>query len=162
MALSLVAIQAHAVTSSVPNTGDNKGSRMCYGSSDASCNLLFHDCVSSTSLWSSPSCLAAATCSGLEHFFDALCCTTGHCLDPVKQPNLDYKLYARIVGTCSQGQGGCSITLKDYIKFYYNTLIDAGSFKLPPVKTVMGWWRDITSSSDAPCLLPSLATTFPR
>lgn len=138
------ALGASSAASAVAATATAKGAaHVCYGSPDASCNLLFHECMSSSSLWSSPACLAAATCAGLEPFLEALCCSTGKCLDPAHEPDLDYHLYSDIVGSCAWAPGGCSMTLKDYVKFYYVTLLDAGSFNLPPVKTVLGWWSSI-------------------
>ncbi|GJE98890.1 hypothetical protein PsYK624_151270 [Phanerochaete sordida] len=144
--LSLVALPALVATqASSPSAVPQTPAQICYGSPEASCNLIFQQCVASAQLWSSPACVAAATCAGLEPFLEALCCSTGQCLDPSSEPSLDYNVYADIVGPCAWAPGGCPVQPKDYVKFYYDTLLDAGSFDLPPVKTVIAWWHAIIS-----------------
>ncbi|GJE99106.1 hypothetical protein PsYK624_153520 [Phanerochaete sordida] len=143
---SLLALPALASTLAPPaRAAAQMPAQICYGSPDVSCNLVFQQCLSSGKLWSSPICLAAATCAGLEPFLEALCCSTGRCLDPAREPSLDYNLYASIVGPCAWAPGGCPVQPKDFVKFYYDTLLDMGSFNLPPVRTVVGWWYSIIS-----------------
>ncbi|TRM60743.1 hypothetical protein BD626DRAFT_503710 [Schizophyllum amplum] len=85
-------------------------------------------------LWSNKACVAVGassnkvwpeTVQGL-----AGCANQGiACLD--QQPNLDYNLYAGIVGDCAWAPEGCPITQQNFIDFVYSTLSDIGSDAWP-------------------------------
>ncbi|KAI5886210.1 uncharacterized protein SCHCODRAFT_02519573 [Schizophyllum commune H4-8] len=58
------------------------------------------------------------------------------------QPNLDYNVYASIVGDCAWEPNGCPITQQNFIDFIYSTLSDIGSADWPSdVNTLVseGW-----------------------
>ncbi|KAJ8516881.1 hypothetical protein ONZ45_g5860 [Pleurotus djamor] len=73
-------------------------------------------------------------------------CQTGFSLGNTDQENLDYNIYATIVGTCAWDPNGCPISGQNYIDFYYGTLslINTGSWP-NDVGVVTGFWNPIIS-----------------
>lgn len=110
-------------------------------SSDASCAFLLSTCASIQTLatttanpWGNFSCVAAAICSSPGAVLDTLACASatlsasstnsavarvGH---SASMPNLDYAVYASIVGPCAYKSGGCPITSQNVIDYIYSLL----------------------------------------
>ncbi|KAF8880133.1 hypothetical protein CPB85DRAFT_437231 [Mucidula mucida] len=126
--------------------------------SPACANLEF-DCLStlnttaSTDLWSVPSCVAGATCSGTLM-------TLAQCQNPaVSKPNaphLNYNVYASIVGDCAWQEGGCPITSQNYIDFFYGQLTAIGSTAWPSSAedVITHYWDPINAWTNTGATIP--------
>ncbi|KAJ6601615.1 hypothetical protein B0H10DRAFT_2196179 [Mycena sp. CBHHK59/15] len=61
-------------------------------------------------------------------------------------PNLDYNIYAKIVGDCAWAKGGCPITQQNFIDFVYGQMSAAGTTSWPNVADVVAqWWNPIVA-----------------
>ncbi|EJF64942.1 hypothetical protein DICSQDRAFT_159903, partial [Dichomitus squalens LYAD-421 SS1] len=95
------------------------------------CNWSFGTDQDQTKLnpWNRKICVAAAVVAGLPNFHDGLICNSvgANSTDiPLpaysKWPNLDYNVYADIVGECAWASGGCPITQQNFIDLVYSAI----------------------------------------
>ncbi|VDB99713.1 unnamed protein product [Peniophora sp. CBMAI 1063] len=80
--------------------------------------------------WVNKDCVAAAAVVGLPTFRDALTCTSSNSVTLTELstwPSLDYNVYASIVGDCAWAEGGCPITLQNFIDLVYSAISDEDS-----------------------------------
>ncbi|KAF8487930.1 hypothetical protein JB92DRAFT_1461889 [Gautieria morchelliformis] len=120
---------------------------------DPSCTPLIGSCMDQITTaninnsWSIRSCVAAATCYGGGNLIGAVCCQTGLCPHPTHELSLDYvNVYAPIVGSCAFASGGCPITQKKYIDFYYGSISAINSTIFPVSSSiVIALWSSIVS-----------------
>ncbi|KAL1677831.1 hypothetical protein EV122DRAFT_213383 [Schizophyllum commune] len=85
-------------------------------------------------LWGTKACVAVATSStkiGPETVQGLASCGNQNLTCTWEEPNLDYNLYASIVGDCAWEPNGCPITQQNYIDFIYATLSEIGSGDWP-------------------------------
>ncbi|KAF5387381.1 hypothetical protein D9757_005729 [Collybiopsis confluens] len=100
-----------------------------------------------TDIWGIKSCVAAATCQGVVPLISIIQCEATNVTvpDPAQLNNLNYNIYAGIVGQCAWQEGGCPITQQNYIDFVYGALSDVGTSSWPDVNSVIdNWWQYIT------------------
>ncbi|VDC06335.1 unnamed protein product [Peniophora sp. CBMAI 1063] len=87
---------------------------------------LFEACKSrltgSTNLWGNPVCVAAAIVGSPGLVRDALSCDTSDIPTMSTLLNLDYGVYAEIVGSCAYASTACGITQQNLIDFVYREI----------------------------------------
>ncbi|PBK83285.1 hypothetical protein ARMGADRAFT_945032 [Armillaria gallica] len=116
---------------------------------DASCGQLVFNCLANVNgtgdLWSTNSCVTAATCQGTYPLVKLAQCYGANISDATALPHLNYNIYASIVGDCAWQEGGCPITFQNYVDWYYGALTAIGSTVWPSdvefVRT--NWWNYI-------------------
>ncbi|KAJ7573433.1 hypothetical protein C8J56DRAFT_982688 [Mycena floridula] len=99
-------------------------------------------------LWGSNVCVAAAGCSGAGaiHFL-ANCTTTDTPFTLAAVPSLDYNIYASIVGECAWEEGGCPMTSQNFVDFIYGSLTAINSEFWPnsAADVISDWFNPILS-----------------
>ncbi|PBK62656.1 hypothetical protein ARMSODRAFT_599691 [Armillaria solidipes] len=116
---------------------------------DPSCGQLVLSCLANVNgtgdLWSTNSCVVAATCQGTYPLVKLAQCYGANISDASDLPHLNYNIYASIVGDCAWQEGGCPITFQNYIDWLYGALTAIGSTVWPSdvefVRT--NWWNYI-------------------
>ncbi|KZV72306.1 hypothetical protein PENSPDRAFT_751047 [Peniophora sp. CONT] len=91
---------------------------------------LFSPCVgptNSANIWSSRTCVAAAIAMGPAVLTDFATCDKHDTLEETQQPNLDYGVYASIVGDCAYDKTACKITPQNLLDLVYSELSKAGA-----------------------------------
>ncbi|VDB93400.1 unnamed protein product [Peniophora sp. CBMAI 1063] len=91
---------------------------------------LFSPCVGPTNqknIWSSRTCVAAAVAMGPAVITDFAVCDKADALFETDQPNLDYGVYASIVGDCAYDTKACPITEQNLLDLVYSELSKAGA-----------------------------------
>ncbi|KIY65760.1 hypothetical protein CYLTODRAFT_356310, partial [Cylindrobasidium torrendii FP15055 ss-10] len=94
--------------------------------------------------WGVRSCVAAATCWGLNEWLQ--CNDSSY--EPLQAPTLDYtNVYAPIVGDCAWQEGGCPITRQNFIDFVYGSISAIGSSGYPSSADYLttNYWERITN-----------------
>ncbi|THU82604.1 hypothetical protein K435DRAFT_691204 [Dendrothele bispora CBS 962.96] len=117
------------------------------------CLELVDDCLStlnttqSSNIWGVSTCVAAAACDGtINSLILAECQNKDINSDGASAPNLDYSLYADIVGSCAWQEGGCSMTRQNFIDFIYGCLSSINASDYPsPDQVINNWWAALTS-----------------
>jgi len=79
--------------------------------------------------WSDELCVGAAIAAGVEIFIDYANCGLSNETVPTPQElgNLDYGIYASIVGSCAYDENACSITMQNFIDLVYGSISTAGT-----------------------------------
>ncbi|KZV62445.1 hypothetical protein PENSPDRAFT_758677 [Peniophora sp. CONT] len=90
---------------------------------------------SSQEPWTRKNCVAAAIATDMEDFAAGLSCNveSGGTVSPISTwPNLDYNVYASIVGDCAWSKDGCPITQQNFVDLIYSSISQETSAKYPP------------------------------
>ncbi|KAI0748373.1 hypothetical protein C8Q80DRAFT_1270792 [Daedaleopsis nitida] len=103
----------------------------------------------SGALWSNKVCVAAAAASvqfiGPDIVAGAASCQNSTVITSEQAvPNLDYNVYAGIVGDCAWAPGGCPITQQNFIDLVYSALTELGKGNWPSSPNVIltqGWQK---------------------
>ncbi|KAI0765473.1 hypothetical protein C8Q74DRAFT_1220210 [Fomes fomentarius] len=117
---------------------------LAYGLAEHYVYDLAHACVGnqevtdSANLWSNKICVAAALASNVDKYVvpdtivgAASCKNPDAIKNAQSQPNLDYNIYAQIVGDCAWQEGGCPVTQQNFIDFVYSAISDIGTNSYP-------------------------------
>ncbi|KZV74697.1 hypothetical protein PENSPDRAFT_681657 [Peniophora sp. CONT] len=91
---------------------------------------LFEPCIGPTNqanIWSSRTCVAAAIAMGPAVLTDFATCDKHDTLSETEQPNLDYGVYASIVGDCAYDKTACKMTAQNMLDLIYSELSKAGA-----------------------------------
>ncbi|THV06508.1 hypothetical protein K435DRAFT_773203, partial [Dendrothele bispora CBS 962.96] len=95
--------------------------------------------------WAERSCVAGATCDGVNNVWVVAQCNNDAIPGQVRLPNMSTNMYASMTGGCTSSEG-CTITQQNYIDFLYGSLSAINTNVWPnSVDQVINWWDAITS-----------------
>lgn len=132
------------------NPGSNPDPSCSILSSDSSCVDIVTACVATrayTNPWSQLACFVAATCYGTEELLALFTCQGMAPPSAPSMPNLNYNVYAAIVGNCAWAPNGCPVTEQNYIDAYFGTLtsIDSHNYPANGLVVVTDYWSPLAN-----------------
>ncbi|KAK7465253.1 hypothetical protein VKT23_005232 [Stygiomarasmius scandens] len=120
------------------------------GDFSAACVLLVNDChrtlnnTQSIDLWAQRSCVAGATCDGVDNVWVVAQCNNDAIPGQIRLANMSTSMFSQMTGGCASES--CEITQQNYIDFLYGSLSAIDSTVFPDsVEQVINWWNAITS-----------------
>ncbi|KZV71358.1 hypothetical protein PENSPDRAFT_577960 [Peniophora sp. CONT] len=91
--------------------------------------------------WVNKDCVAAAIVASLPDFHNALECVENSdsitLPDYSTWPSLDYNVYASIVGDCAWADGGCPVTMQNFVDLIYGSISTESKAVYPDSTTTL-------------------------
>ncbi|KAI0640409.1 hypothetical protein C8Q79DRAFT_1015191 [Trametes meyenii] len=86
------------------------------------CDSALNASANKTDPWAQRVCVAAAVAATPETLRNMLSCTITDIVPEAQFPNLDYNVYASIVGDCAWQKNGCPITKQNFVDLIYSSI----------------------------------------
>ncbi|KAI0748370.1 hypothetical protein C8Q80DRAFT_735268 [Daedaleopsis nitida] len=153
IAFAAAALAAPAIESRQSSWCITSSKPLSYGYAEQFAYDLANSCIDnkavtdSGALWSNKVCVAAAVAS-VHNIGSSIVSGAASCRNPTgitsqsSVPNLDYNVYASIVGDCAWAPDGCPVTQQNFIDLIYSAVDEAGKGNWPSgtdVVLTQGW-----------------------